>query len=115
MKRILRAIAQDLEERCDIDVSECFNDGTFSGAKKGDQKSEKLRKAKGPRSWQLQTALVFLSPYALKVLNLTCYRRNFESISTSSNARDFPWVTRAYGAALKHAAVSKLVEASRAD
>ena len=35
MESILRALAQDLLDRGKIDVSECFIDGTFVGAKKG--------------------------------------------------------------------------------
>src|SRR5687768_1278699 len=35
LKRILRALAKDLQERGGIDLSECFIDGTFAGAKKG--------------------------------------------------------------------------------
>src|SRR6266571_6810877 len=39
LDRVLQALAHDLEERGDIDLSECFIDGTFDGtfvvAKKG--------------------------------------------------------------------------------
>ena len=68
LEQILRALAKDLKERGGIDVTEAFIDGSFAGAKKGAPKSEKLSVARGPRSWQLQTALVFLSPLGLKVL-----------------------------------------------
>lgn len=68
VEKILRALAEDLEQRGGIDLSEAFIDGTFSPARKGGSVSGKPRKARGPRSWQLQTALVFLSPYASKVL-----------------------------------------------
>lgn len=62
-EKILKKLAEDLKQRGKIDLSECFIDGTFSSAKKGGCILEKLREAKGPRSWQSQTVLVFLSPY----------------------------------------------------
>lgn len=65
---ILQALACDLKERGDLDLSECFIDGTFVIAKKGGQGWEKPSGAKVRRSWQWQTALVFLSPYPLEVL-----------------------------------------------
>jgi hypothetical protein len=68
---LLRALAQDLKERGGIDVSECFIDGTFAGAKKGGPASGRRSAARGPRSWRSQTALVFLSPYALPALRPT--------------------------------------------
>jgi transposase len=64
----LRALAQDLRERGGLDPSEAFIDGTFAGAKKGGLQSERRSAARGPRSWQLQTAMVFLSPFGSKVL-----------------------------------------------
>ena len=71
LKNILHALAQDLLERGEIDIGECFIDGTFVSAKKGGFALEKLSGAKARRSWQLQTALVFLSPVALKALRPT--------------------------------------------
>ncbi len=35
MQRVLEALARDLEARGELDLSECFIDGTFAGAKKG--------------------------------------------------------------------------------
>lgn len=69
LERILHALAQDLYERGGIDITEAFIDGTFAGAKKGGPPSEKRSVARGPRSWPLQTALVFLSPQGLRVLH----------------------------------------------
>jgi hypothetical protein len=69
--RILRSLAQDLEHRGKIDLSECFVDGTFAPAKKGVLSLVKRSAEKGPRSWQLQTARVFLSPSALRALRPT--------------------------------------------
>src|SRR3990172_7503759 len=71
LKRLLRALAKDLEERGGIDLAECFIDGTFSGAKKGGSASGKPSAAKGPRSWQSQTAMVFLSPFASTAIGRT--------------------------------------------
>jgi transposase len=68
LKRILHALAEDLYQRGGIDISEAFIDGTFAGAKKGASPSERRSAGRGPRSWQLQTALVFLSPQGLPVL-----------------------------------------------
>ena len=68
IEKILRALAEDLEERGKIDLSEAFIDGTFAPARKGGSASGKRRRARGPRSWQSQTALVFLSPYVSRVL-----------------------------------------------
>ena len=68
MDILLRTLAQDLKERGDLDLSECFIDGTFVVAKKGALGWEKPSGAKVRRSWQWQTALVFLSPYASQVL-----------------------------------------------
>ena len=68
MDRILVTLAEDLKERGDLDLSECFIDGTFVVAKKGALGWERPSGAKVQRSWQWQTALVFLSPYASRVL-----------------------------------------------
>lgn len=61
--KVLWYIAKDLKDRGKIDITECFIDGTFASAKKGGLVLEKLSEAKGPRSWQSQMLLVFLSPY----------------------------------------------------
>ena len=71
LHRVLRALAADLAERGGLDVSEAFIDGTFAGAKKGAAASGKPSGARGPRSWQWQTALVFLSPSASQALRPT--------------------------------------------
>lgn len=65
--KILRALAQDLKERGGLDLEECFIDGTFVVAKKGASGWERPSGAKVRSSWQWQTALVFLSPYASRV------------------------------------------------
>jgi len=68
IEKILYRLARHLGEQGGIDLTEAFIDGTFAGAKKGGLPSGKLRRARGPRSWPLQTALVFLSPPGQRVL-----------------------------------------------
>jgi hypothetical protein len=68
LDQVLQALARDLEERADIDLSECFIDGTFVVAKKGAGALERPSGARVQRSWWLQTLLVFHSPYTLRVL-----------------------------------------------
>jgi transposase len=68
-EKVLRTLAEDLRERGDLDLTETFIDGTFAPAKKGGGTWVPPVGAKGPRSWPLQTALVFLSPSAQKVLH----------------------------------------------
>lgn len=65
---LLRKLVQDVKERGDLDLTECFIDGTFVMAKKGAQEWEKPSGARVQSSWQWQMALVFLSPYPLEVL-----------------------------------------------
>jgi transposase len=62
LSRILEALAQDLKERGEIDLSECYIDGTFMVAKKGESAWERPSGAKVRRSWRWQTVLLFLSP-----------------------------------------------------
>src|SRR5690606_13340953 len=68
LDRVLLSLAQDLKERGELDVRECFIDGTFVAAKKGALAWERPSGAKVRRSWQWQTALVFQSPSASRVL-----------------------------------------------
>ena len=68
IRGVLEAIARDLRERGGLDVSECFIDGTFVVAKKGEFVSERPSGAKVRKSWQWQSVLVFLSPLTQRVL-----------------------------------------------
>ena len=68
---VLEAPAEDLEERGQIDLSECYIDGTFVVAKKGGRASERPSGAKVRRSWRFRTALLFLSPSTQRVLHRT--------------------------------------------
>ena len=69
--RILRELGEDLYERGKIDIRETFIDGSFTPAKKGVILSALQNEVKGPRSWQSQTLLVFLSPLTYKALHPT--------------------------------------------
>ena len=68
LERILQTLARDLKERGQLDLTECFIDGFFVVAKKGAGQWERPSGAKVRRSWRWQTAMVFLSPFTLKVL-----------------------------------------------
>jgi transposase len=68
LRRILEALAEDLQMRGKFDLSECFIDGTFVSAKKGALELERPSAAKVRSSWQWQIALVFLSPFTQRVL-----------------------------------------------
>ena len=71
IERALQMLAEDLRERGGIDIREAFIDGTFSSAKKGVFLLARRNAAKGPRSWPLQTLMVFQSRFALRALHLT--------------------------------------------
>jgi len=66
--KILTALAEDLRERGGIDLREGFIDGTFAPAKKGAMVWARPNEAKAPKSWALQTLMVFLSPLTQPVL-----------------------------------------------
>lgn len=90
-EQILSTLAADLKERGELDLSECFIDGTFVSAKKGGQVWDPRSEAKAARSWQWQTALVFLSPSTLALLRqrrsplLTRYSRSVLSMLCPSD------------------------------
>lgn len=65
---MLEALAEDLRTRGDLDLSECFIDGTFIVAKKGGTELVRLSGAKARNSWWWQTFMVFLSPPTRRVL-----------------------------------------------
>ena len=62
LSAILEALAEDLEERGEIDLSECYIDGTFVVAKKGGRVLERPSGVRVRSSWRFQTALLLLSP-----------------------------------------------------
>ena len=68
LEKILRALAADLLDRGKLDLSECFVDATFVGAKKGGFVWARRSAERARSSWQLSTAMVFLSPSTWPVL-----------------------------------------------
>jgi transposase len=68
-EHLLTVLAEDLHARGGVDLGECFVDATFASAKKGGPPSGPPGAAKGAKSWQWQTVLVFLSPSTLQVLH----------------------------------------------
>jgi transposase len=84
-EKVLKSLAEDLLRRGKLDLSETFIDGTFASAKKGAVMLVKQSAAKGPRSWQLRSALVFLSPSGQQAL-----RRMNPSLSRSRSTRASP-------------------------
>ena len=70
LTRLLQKLAEDLRDRGKLDLSESFIDASFSGAKKGALVSALQNGAKAAKSWQSQTAMVFLSPCTWPALRL---------------------------------------------
>ena len=68
LRNAFRMLVRDLEDRGGITLEECFIDGTFAPAKKGDSVLVKRNGERVRNSWQLQTALVFLSPFGQDLL-----------------------------------------------
>ena len=66
MRGVLDALAEDLHTRGGFDLEEAFIDGSFAPAKKGAPAWARLNGARGPRSWQWPTAMVFPSLFAWK-------------------------------------------------
>jgi transposase len=68
LRKVLEALARDLEARGQLDLSECFIDGTFVVAKKGGELWAPQSGAKARNSWVWQTFTVFLSPCTRRLL-----------------------------------------------
>ena len=71
MRGVLEALAEDLRLRGGFHLHEAFIDGSFAPAKRGALVWAKPSVVKGPRSWQWQTALAFLSPFVRNLLRRT--------------------------------------------
>ena len=67
-ERLPQALATDLQERGALARSACFIDGPVVVAKKGGAGGERPSGVRVRRPWQLQTAPVFLSPSAVRLL-----------------------------------------------
>jgi transposase len=65
---ILWALCEDLLARGKLGLDETFIDASFIGAKKGAIALVQRAAAKGARSWESGTAMVFLSPSGLRAL-----------------------------------------------
>ena len=69
LEAVLRGLAEDLQTRGKLDLTEAYVDGSHAGAKRGALLLGELAAARRPRSWQWQTALAFLSPLGLRVVS----------------------------------------------
>jgi hypothetical protein len=68
LEGILWALGEDLLARGKLNLEESFIDASLVEAKKGALELVRRSAAKRARSWQLQTAMVFLSPCGLAAL-----------------------------------------------
>ncbi len=90
LRQVLEALARDLTKRGELDLSECFIDGTFVSAKKGAATWERPSGAKARSSWRWQTALVFLSPSTqllLRRMKSDLSKTLFKQVSLVSNLK----------------------------
>ena len=87
----LTSLDIDLKKRGKLDLAETFIDGSFAAAKKGAVVLEKLSGARVPRSWQLQTAMVYLSPFAhMKQVatKLNSLRKHYQTALSKQNLEE---------------------------
>ena len=68
MEQVVRALAEDLVSKGKIDLSEAYIDEWFVSVKRGALELVRQSAAKGARSWQSWTAIVFLSSIGQEVL-----------------------------------------------
>ena len=66
MRGVLEALAEDLRSRGGFDLEEAFIDRSFAPAKKGGPAWARPSEEKEPKSWPLQTGMVFRSRFAQK-------------------------------------------------
>ena len=62
LETALRRIAEDMEERGRLSLTECFIDGTFASAKKGVLGLALRNEERVAKSWLSQTSALFQSP-----------------------------------------------------
>jgi len=67
-ERMLEVLIEDLSNRGNLDLSECFIDGDFVVVRSGEGRWERFGSSCVAKSWQLQTVLFVLSPYTLGLL-----------------------------------------------
>lgn len=87
LARVLQAMAEELADAGGFDLTEAFIDATYAGAKKGASASAPPAKARGPRSWQSQTAVVFLSPLLSRVQAPAKLRSSSKPSTRGSSAK----------------------------
>ena len=87
LTRLLQTLAEDLRDRGKLDLSEAFIDASFSSAKKGALVSALQNAAKAAKSWQSQTAMVFLSPCTWSALRRMKPRSSNPRSSAASSAK----------------------------
>ena len=69
LDKILRALLEHLRDVGKVDLTEAYIDGSHAGAKRGALMLAGHDVARRPRSWQLSTAMVFLSPWGLRAVS----------------------------------------------
>src|ERR1700681_4442173 len=89
LTRSLQKLAEDLRDRGKLDLSESFIDASFSSAKKGALVSALQNAARAAKSWQSQTAMVFLSPCTWPALRLM-KQNSSNPRSTNASSGKFP-------------------------
>lgn len=90
-EKILIQLALDLKTRGKMDLADCFIDGSFAAAKKGAVELAKLSVVRVPRSWLLQTAMVFLSPFPhmrQAPMRLNSLRKHYQNALCHQNPKD---------------------------
>src|ERR1700683_3496212 len=87
LTQLLQKLAEDLRDRGKLDLSESFIDASFSSAKKGALVSALQNAAKAAKSWQSQTAMVFLSPCTWPALRRMKPRSSSPHSSAASSAK----------------------------
>lgn len=68
LRSVLEALAEDLRERGQLDVTECLIESTCMETSEGDDEWERVNMHMARNSWQRQTALIFLSPLTQRLL-----------------------------------------------
>jgi transposase len=89
LTRLLQKLAEDLRDRGKLDLSEAFIDASFSGAKKGALVSALQNAVKAAKSWQSQTAMVFLSPCTWPALD-QMKRSSSKPLSSKDSSEKLP-------------------------
>jgi len=87
LQAALKVLAEHLRSRGGLDLSECFIDASFVVAKKGALAWAPLSGARARNSWQLRTALVFLSPSTQRLLRRTKRGSSSPQSKIASRAR----------------------------